>query len=1197
MSALRVAFFCLSLVIAGGVLVDWQQLLLVASFLIVTLLSLHLAGFAWQRERSPGSLSFALLMLAVAVWIVTTAGSIITSELQIDIFFAKLTNGVIAWLGLLWFTFTFEFTHPESRMIEQKGGWLWAIPILSCLVIFTNELHGWMWTGILPNPSAPGSFIWVRGPWFWVHVAYNYVFFLIGTLILLNSLIRGKVLHRRQFGVLVIGLMFPLLANISYLAGWLPASMVDLSPFGLAITGMIYSWGLYQLKLFDSTPFTREVILEHIGEGFLALDGHNRIADINLLACRLLHLERGTVIGMPAKNILASWPALLHLLDSKQAAQMELRITNEPPLTLEVSLAPWYNRSGQLAGRLLILDDITRRKQIEEQLRQSDHMYRLVVNASPVGMVMTNSKGIITFSSPEVHVLFGGCLDFTSQEIHLLDLIQPENRRDAARRFSTILQAKEKCTPCEYRVVRQDGTYFWAEITPTPLLDEKTGEQGMLSIIRDVSWRKDLETRLQSNLEQQTFIRDMLQLLYRPVDLNEVLLQVVERIGRYFHFGRAYLCQDSPDGLEAWIVSEWCSQNVFPRAREAPLFRYAALPSWRKRIETEGLIFAPGENLEQEFQHVAASLKRMIQGRALPGIPADIADFVASWNIDLLVVLPVYGKDERVIGFLGFENCEIPDCIGSEQVEMLLNVGKLVSGALARKQTADAEQRQRALAEALRDTASALNSTLNYEEVLDRILANLERLVRHDSASIALVDEDNMVRFVRWRGYDAAGTKLMQHSRIPLLERETYRKMARTGEPIIVADTRDEHGWVAYDEYNWIRSYAGAPIHIQGKIAGFINLDSILPNYFAPDLASHLQVLADQAAVAIRNSQLYDAVHRRAEEMSTLYNIGMTLTSGLELEQVLERLFDQCRAVLPVDVFYVAMFEEETGFIDHSLYFKDGVFSKVEPRSIFANPGLSGAVIQERRTIYLPDSLSADAVDKYQMIRMSGTISRTYLGVPLIQRDRVIGVLSIQSYKPNAYGIEQIRLLETIANQASIAVQNANLFEQMRQMAITDAVTLLHTRRHFTVLGCGEIERALRYKHPLSALMIDMDHFKKVNDSYGHAAGDMVLQVVAQICLEEMRSSDIVGRWGGEEFSIILPETNSEGALQTAERIRRMVEEREIAINNNTTIHVTVSLGVSRLHSGCTRMEDLIEQADMALYQAKQAGRNRVVLY
>jgi diguanylate cyclase (GGDEF)-like protein/PAS domain S-box-containing protein len=1186
------------LVFAGGILVDWQQLLLVASFLIVTLLSLHLAGSAWQRERSPGSLSFALLMLAVAVWIITTAGSIITSEPKADIFFAKLTNGVIAWLGLLWFTFAFEFTHPESRMIEQKGGWLWAVPILSCLVIFTNELHGWMWLEYLPNPDAPGYLIWIRGPWFWFHVAYNYVFVLLGVVFLLGGLIRSKVYHRRQYAALIIGLMFPLLANISYLAGWLPANMVDLSPFGLAITGMIYSWGLWQLKLFDSTPFTREVILEHIGEGFLALDGHNRIADINLLACRLLHLERGTVIGMPAKNVLASWPALLHLLEGKHAAQMELRVTIDPPLTLEVSLAPWYNRSGQLAGRLLILDDVTRRKQIEEQLRQSDQMYRLVVNASPVGMVMTNSKGIITFSSPEVHALFGGIQDFTSQEIHLLDLIQPGNHSDAARQLSTILQAKDKCTPCEYRVARQDGTFFWAEITPTPLLDEKTGDQGMLSIIRDVSWRKDLETRLQANLEQQTFIRDMLQLLYRPVDLNEALFQVVERVGRYFKFGRAYLCQDSPDGLEAWIVSEWCSPNVFPRAHEAPLFRYAALPSWRRWIETEGLILAPGDNYVQKFQPAAAaSLQRINQGKALPCIPADIADFVASWNIDLLVVLPVYGKDERVVGFLGFENCEIPDCIGSEQIEMLFNVGQLVSGALARKQIAEAEQRQRALAEALRDTASALNSTLNYEEVLDRILSNLERLVRHDSASIALVDDDNMVRFVRWRGYDAAGTQLMQHSRIPLQERETYCRMARTGEPIIVADTRDEQGWVSYDEYDWIRSYAGAPIHIQGKIAGFINLDSIMPNYFAPDLSSHLQVLADQAAVAIRNSQLFNAVHRRAEEMSSLYNIGLALTSGLELEKVLERLFDQCRAVLPVDVFYVAMYEEETGIIDHSLYYKDGVFSKVEPRSIIENPGLSGAVIKERRTIYLPDSLSADAVEKFQMIRMGGTISRSYLGVPLIQRDRVIGVLSIQSYKPNAYGTEQIRLLETIANQASIAVQNANLFEQMRQMAITDAVTLLHTRRHFTVLGCVEIERALRYKHPLSALMIDMDHFKKVNDTYGHAAGDMVLQVVAQICLQEMRSTDIVGRWGGEEFSIILPETNSEGALQTAERIRRMVEEREIAITKLISIHVTVSLGISRLQPGCTRMEDLIEQADIALYQAKQAGRNRVVLY
>jgi diguanylate cyclase (GGDEF)-like protein len=199
----------------------------------------------------------------------------------------------------------------------------------------------------------------------------------------------------------------------------------------------------------------------------------------------------------------------------------------------------------------------------------------------------------------------------------------------------------------------------------------------------------------------------------------------------------------------------------------------------------------------------------------------------------------------------------------------------------------------------------------------------------------------------------------------------------------------------------------------------------------------------------------------------------------------------------------------------------------------------------------------------------------------------------MQSYTPYAYTQEQIGLLETIATQAAIAVQNARLYDQMKQMAITDPVTGLHTRRHFTALGRSEVERALRYGRRLGVLMVDIDHFKRVNDSYGHNAGDVVLHEIAQVCRRALRQTDIVGRWGGEEFAIVLPEADRDGAALIAERIRRMVSEMSIAILDER-IRVTVSVGVAGLGEACCSLEMLIDSADRALYAAKQAGRNVV---
>jgi len=171
--------------------------------------------------------------------------------------------------------------------------------------------------------------------------------------------------------------------------------------------------------------------------------------------------------------------------------------------------------------------------------------------------------------------------------------------------------------------------------------------------------------------------------------------------------------------------------------------------------------------------------------------------------------------------------------------------------------------------------------------------------------------------------------------------------------------------------------------------------------------------------------------------------------------------------------------------------------------------------------------------------------------------------------------------------------QELSLDQQLLQMATTDGLTGLANRYYFLTVARREIERARRYQRDLSLIMLDLDHFKSINDTQGHAAGDMVLRQLARILVVTMREGDLIGRVGGEEFAILLPETALEGASATAERIRQRVSDHNFQFHG-IDMHVTVSLGVAEFTYSYATREAFFEAADKALYEAKSKGRNCV---
>jgi diguanylate cyclase (GGDEF)-like protein/PAS domain S-box-containing protein len=515
-----------------------------------------------------------------------------------------------------------------------------------------------------------------------------------------------------------------------------------------------------------------------------------------------------------------------------------------------------------------------------------------------------------------------------------------------------------------------------------------------------------------------------------------------------------------------------------------------------------------------------------------------------------------------------------------------------------RKKIEQDEREQRLLASSLSDSATALSSLRDVNDVLDRILLDVQSVVPHDTASIALLDEKNIVSFARYRfAKDSGLGEVVSQLKLNVDSIHNFKIMLRTKKPVVIEDTTQDPNWFPIKNSEWIKSFVGVPIITGGKVIGFLNLDSSKTNFFSQKSAEWLQAFADHVGVAIENARLFEQVSRNAKEMSTFYHASLVLSTNLNLNQMIMELYEQCSKIADIERFNLALYEEQTGSVKFHI-----ITSKVErirtrTRNIIEKPGMTNHIIRTQKSVYIADVL--DSINKkYKNIwnRLNKKEGRSYLAVPLKLRGRVIGVLSVQSKKIDAYDSDQIRMIETFTTQTSAAIENAQLFEQMEKMAITDGLTGLFNHRYFSELAEKELARAVRYQKPLSLIMIDLDFFKKINDQFGHLIGDQILQLISINCKKVLRRIDFFSRYGGEEFSILLPETDTKEAVAAAERLREAIASSQL-VTKEGVAKVTGSLGVSSLGMCEPEIKKLIDCADTALYEAKKAGRNQVKVF
>jgi diguanylate cyclase (GGDEF)-like protein len=341
---------------------------------------------------------------------------------------------------------------------------------------------------------------------------------------------------------------------------------------------------------------------------------------------------------------------------------------------------------------------------------------------------------------------------------------------------------------------------------------------------------------------------------------------------------------------------------------------------------------------------------------------------------------------------------------------------------------------------------------------------------------------------------------------------------------------------------------------------------------------------------------LGNLLDRTNNQVYTFYHIAKTIASTHDFQEMIDQILAVIRKSLAIDRASLYLFDDAGDRLE--LRYSTGLTAQ-QPLSIAVGEGLPGRIAEVGEHSHIHDlSLFYDTFSDFVHLPGEETRDGAYIGIALKSRNRTIGVIGIDTRAKYGLTVEDMDFMSLVAHQISAGIEKSLLFTRTEQLSQIDGLTGLYNRRIFNEKLLQEVARRNRNGKPLALIMLDIDHFKIFNDSFGHQEGDTVLKELALVIRGQCRytSTDICCRYGGEEFAVILTECDLPGALRVAERMRSAVEGNVFSVKQrHPGTRVTISLGVTCVDgSAVLAPEDVVANADKALYASKRDGRNRV---
>ncbi|MBI5198976.1 MAG: sensor domain-containing diguanylate cyclase [Nitrospirae bacterium] len=344
------------------------------------------------------------------------------------------------------------------------------------------------------------------------------------------------------------------------------------------------------------------------------------------------------------------------------------------------------------------------------------------------------------------------------------------------------------------------------------------------------------------------------------------------------------------------------------------------------------------------------------------------------------------------------------------------------------------------------------------------------------------------------------------------------------------------------------------------------------------------------------NKELRDALKQLKKELSFFINVGKTLTSTLELDKVLDIIMDNVQKLVRSEAWSLLLLDEER----NDIYF--AITKGKQPEGLQGlrlpmGEGIPGWVAENGCPLMVKDVSKDSHFSGYFKNVNKELIPKSVLCVPIINKRKTIGVLEIINKKDGTpFTKKDMELMLKLADQAAIAIERSNLYQRMANLAITDDLTKLFNLRYLYRALDIEVKRCKRYHSTFAVVFLDLDSFKLVNDRHGHLLGSKTLVEVASILVNILRDVDIIARYGGDEFVIVLPHTTVEMACKIAERIQSDINNHVFLREDGLALKITASFGIAGYPEHAKDEIELLKLSDQAMYMAKSLGKNKVVL-
>jgi diguanylate cyclase (GGDEF)-like protein len=533
---------------------------------------------------------------------------------------------------------------------------------------------------------------------------------------------------------------------------------------------------------------------------------------------------------------------------------------------------------------------------------------------------------------------------------------------------------------------------------------------------------------------------------------------------------------------------------------------------------------------------------------------------------------------EHNFGVLLFPHAE-RRMFGSSNLRLLIGLALQIALTLENYVVMHEAQRRTKEYELLTEIGQAISSHLNQDEVLRTVQVELGQIFDTSNFYIAFQEEDEICFELEIE----RGIILPKHSR--KLGNGLIEYILRTGEPLLIeSDLEQVQAKLGVDAVppQPARSFCAVPIFLGGKAAGVMAaLSTERESQFLPRDLEVMQTAAGQLGVAVENARLFTEEQRRARHLAFLNSISKMAISSEDAEQMMADIVREIQKNFRYDHIGIGIMDYATKDIE--IKAEAGTTSQTLGRRIALGSGVLGRVARTGTSALVQNAGPG---------QLAGVLSesRAVLCLPISYGETLLGVLNVESRDENAFAPQDVLILNTLADLLATALHNSFVFQKLQQQSITDGLTGIKTRRFFWEALSSEWKRASRSGRPFSVVLIDLDKFKEVNDLLGHLEGDLVLARVGRLLEQKCRQSNVVARYGGDEFIILMPETGIEQAQVLAERLRLWLATDPMLEEH----HITGSFGVASFPLHGFSLEDLIRVADAGMYVAKHAGGNQV---